>query len=176
MSKIYCGVDNGNGTIAIIYPDGKADIRVTPIKKCLSYTKKVNYVSRFDVDKYKEIVHVWLKECVDWSVVRVGIERPYTSQNPLHKKAVMIGMRIHEAQIISIEQLGLSYAFYDSEGWQKMLLPAGITGSANLKKASLDIGRRKWPDLAKAKNVTKDFDALFLAEYMRQQDLHPKTL
>ncbi len=173
-NKFYMGLDNGVGTIAIIYPEGTSDLLRTPIKRCLSYTKIKNYISRFDVDKFKEITHTWLKDCNDWSTIRVGIERPYTTQNPLHKKAVVIGARIHEAQLIAVEQLGLSHEFIDSESWQKIFLPKGIKGSQELKKASLDIGKRKWPHLSS--KMKKDADALFIAAYLQYKDLNPKTL
>lgn len=169
-NRIIIAEDNGVGTVAIIYPNGKADILPTPIKRCLSYTKKANYISRFDVDKFKEIVEEWLKDYKDWSVVKVGIERPFTSPNPLYKKSVVIGARIHEAQLIAVEQLGLGYEFVDSKSWQALYLPSGIIGAAELKKASREIGIRKYPYLAD--KVKKDMDALFIAEYLRQKDLN----
>lgn len=174
MNKVYIGWDNGVGTISILWPDGTADYSLTPIRKCLSYTKKKNYVSRIDVIKVKELINKWLEKYPDHSIVNVGIERPFTSNNPLYKKGVVIGARMHEAQLIIIEDLGLAYEFVDSDGWQKLFLPKGVEGSTELKAASLDIGKRKWPHLAN--KMKKDADSLFIALYLRHKELNPKSL
>jgi len=180
INKIYIGLDNGvnkGSGVGIIWNDGRSDTSSTPIKKCLSYTKKKNYISRFDVKKFKELMLGWIPSLYtdeNHSYIRVGIERPFTSHLPQHKKAMIIGARIHEAQLIAVEQLKLSHEFIDSGEWQNRFLPKGIKGSVELKKASLDIGIRKYPHLiAKLK---KDADGLFIAEYMRDKDLNPKTL
>jgi hypothetical protein len=168
MSNIWIGWDNGVGTIAIIKADGTACIEMTPIRRCLSYTKAKNYISRIDVPKVLALINGWLTDCNDRTQVHVGIERPFTSHLPIHKKGVVLGARMHEAQLIIVEDLlKLSYEFIDSGQWQKNLLPSGIKGSVELKKASLEIGKRKWPHLVD--KMKKDADALFIAEYLRQQ-------
>jgi hypothetical protein len=45
------------------------------------------------------------------------------------------------------------------------LLPKGIKGSDELKKASLDVGVRLFPKLP----LKKDADGILIAEYMRRK-------
>jgi hypothetical protein len=40
MNKVWIGWDNGIGNISAIWPDKPAEYKITPIKKCLNYTKK----------------------------------------------------------------------------------------------------------------------------------------
>ena len=59
--------------------------------------------------------------------------------------------------------------YVDSKDWQKVLLPKGTKGSDELKKASLDIGNRLFPQFADNKH--KDRDGILIAEYGRRLNL-----
>ena len=76
-----------------------------------------------------------------------------------------------EAQLGIIEDLQLAYQIIDSREWQRVFLPEGIKGAAELKKASLDCGLRLFPKCADMIQKQKDADALFIAEYARRKNL-----
>jgi hypothetical protein len=74
-------------------------------------------------------------------------------------------VRALEATLIAVEQHQFRYEYIDSKEWQKELLPKNIKGSDELKSASLDVGKRMFPEL----NIKKDADGLLIAEYLRRK-------
>jgi len=50
-------------------------------------------------------------------------------------------------------------------------LPKGVQGAPELKKASMDIGLRLFPDQANVINKHKDADGLLIAEWSRRMQL-----
>ena len=81
----------------------------------------------------------------------------------------MTAMRCFEAELTALEMSGIRFMFIDSKEWQKELLPKGISGSEELKKASLDIGNRLFPQFKGVKH--KDRDGILIAEYARRKNL-----
>ena len=67
--------------------------------------------------------------------------------------------------MIALEESQFPYEYIDSKEWQKILLPKGLKGSDELKKASLDVGKRMFPEL----NLKKDADGLLIAEFLRRK-------
>jgi hypothetical protein len=90
------------------------------------------------------------------------IERPMI--NPTRFKASISAARSLEATQIIFESLGIPYMFIDSREWQKAELPKGYEGP-ELKKASMDIGCRLFPDKAELIKKHKDADGLLIAHY-----------
>jgi len=165
MREIYTGIDNGStGSIAVI-SDLFAGMIQTPVKKELSYTKKVQYVTRIDVVQLQEF---FLEQMVahnsDPEHVHIALERPMV--NPKMFKASMSAMRAYEATINVFELMGLGYDTVDSKGFQKALLPTGIKGSAELKKASAQIGKRLYPHLSDIIDKQKDGDSICIAHWL----------
>ena len=97
----------------------------------------------------------------------VLVERPMV--NPTRFVATTSALRALEATLITLEMLNLPYQFIDSKEWQRDLLPKGIKGSEELKRASHDIGCRLFPTLNP--NYHADFDGLLIAEYGRRKGL-----
>lgn len=163
MSKVYIGIDNGvSGSIGIIADSYK--MLPTPIKKELSYTKTKQYINRVDTIKLNQILWQYVNnECL------IVLERPMV--NPTRFKATISAIRALEATLNTIEGLGLPYMYIDSKEWQKELLPAGIKGSPELKKASLDIGLRLFPKCQDIIKRQKDADSLLIAEYAKRKKL-----
>ena len=93
------------------------------------------------------------------------LERPMV--NPGRFKATISAIRCLEATVIALESLYIPYMYIDSKEWQRSMLPDGIKGAPNLKKASLDIGNRMWPSLMNSK--MKDADSLLIAEYCKRK-------
>lgn len=163
MAKIYIGIDNGTtGTIGIVGDGISPCIYHTPVKKEQNYTKKKDNISRIDANGFMEILSQYQP-----NDVMVVMERPMV--NPTRFKATTSALRCFEAELILVEHFGCPFCYVDSKEWQKMLLPKGIKGSDEQKKASFDVGKRLFPQLANFKH--SDFDGLLIAEFARRSNL-----
>ena len=155
---IYVGIDNGvTGSIGIVNDD-YVEFHQMPIKRELSYTKKKQFINRIDCESLQDILHKL------HLVGMVAIERPMV--NPGRFKATTSALRALEAVLIVVETLEMPYRYIDSKEWQKVLLPQGLKGDVELKKASLDIGKRLFPNLAD--KFKKDADGMLIAEYLKR--------
>lgn len=161
MSKFFIGIDNGvSGSIGIVSDNDSTFIESPKISQ-QSYTKKKKNISRIDWKSMHAILSEFKgKNCM------VLLERPMV--NPGRFLATTSALRALEATLIVIEQLELPHAYIDSKEWQKILLPKGIKGSDELKKASMDIGCRLFPKHNDLIKKHKDADGLLIAEYCRR--------
>ena len=166
MNKnIFIGIDNGvTGSIGIISPDTSIYIP-TPVKKEQNYTKKKGNISRIDAVKLysllsdENIYHI--------NRMIIALERPMV--NPKRWTASISAIRAVEATLNIIELLSIPYVYMDSKEWQRELLPKGIKGAPELKKASFDIGMRLFPQHEKTMLKQKDADGILIAEYLRKK-------
>lgn len=162
MSKIYAGIDNGiSGTIGIVGEGIEPVFVKTPVKKEQDYTKAKKIITRLDYSKFMELFSGLNKNDVCVVMERVMV-------NPTRFAATASALRCHEAELIMIELLGCKHMFIDSKEWQKAMLPKGCSGE-ELKKASLDIGNRLFPQFEEVKHP--DRDGLLIAEYARRKNL-----
>lgn len=161
-TRTYLGIDNGvSGSVGIIVVSKNS--RETyffkmPTFSEQSYTKKKANITRIDVRRLRAI----LGKFKDAQVV---LERPMV--NPARFRASTSALRALEATLITLETLGMSKIWVDSREWQKILLPKGVKG-ADLKKASLDIAARMFPEHKDAIVKQKDGDGILLAEHCRR--------
>ena len=163
MDKIYVGIDNGiSGTIGIVGNSIEPKIFHTPIKKEQDYTKSKKIISRLDYSKFMELFSGYNK-----NDITILMERPLV--NPTRFAATSSALRCHEAELIMIEIMGIKHMFIDSKEWQHVLLPKGIKGADEQKKASLSIGGRLFPQFTDFKH--NDRDGLLIAEYARRVNL-----
>jgi len=167
MKKIYVGIDNGvTGTIGIIWYDGQFELYSTPVKTEQSYTKKKQNITRIDFNGLGEILELLISEK---HKVLVLLERPFV--NPGGFKATISAIRALEATLIVVENCGFAFEYVDSKQWQNALLPSGLKGAASLKKASLDIGLRLFPNQKEFIQKHGDADGLLIAEWARRKGL-----
>lgn len=162
--KFYIGIDNGvTGSIGIV---GKEltyyEFMETPVTFGQDYTKAKKNVSRVNVTALAEIISS-LKE---YGLCVAVLERPM--KNPARFEATCSAMRALEAELTVLELYQVPYIFVDSKEWQRELLPKGITGAPELKKASLDIGKRLFPEVL---IKHPDRDGILIAEYARRKGL-----
>ena len=168
--KVYIGIDNGvSGTVGIIDKDNeKSFYYKTPTKTQNSYTKKKSNVTRIDHEKFVEK----LIECMDKYespvIAFVLMERPMV--NPGRFKPTISALMAYESVLIALEGLRLPYEIIDSRKWQKEFLPLDAKGP-ELKKASLDVGKRLFPQHVETIEKHKDADGLLIAEYARRKRL-----
>ena len=152
----YVGIDNGvSGTIGIV--GLLTYFTRTPVKSEQNYTKKKGNITRVDV--------VSLRKLLDVPVQKVLIERPFV--NPKMFQASLSAIRAMEATIGVLESLNIPFEYIDSKEWQKELLPKGTKGTPDLKKASMDIGCRLFPQFRDLIVKHGDADGLLIAEYCR---------
>lgn len=165
MKKVYIGIDNGvSGSIAIIGENIKTLYLATPTFVQQDYTKKKSNVTRIDTVALADLFESEVLDNYDVDDIIVGIERPMV--NPTRFVATASALRAWEATLIVLDRLQLPYVIVDSKQWQRKLLPKGVTGSSELKKASLDVGNRLFPQFKEIKH--SDRDGLLIAEYLRQ--------
>lgn len=160
------GIDNGvSGSIGIISKDGReTSFVVTPTKSEQNYTKTKKNITRIDVDALTLYLKTQL--VIADNSVHVMLERPLV--NPGRLQATFSALRALEATIIVLEALKIPYEYMDSKAWQKLLLPQGIKGSDELKKASHDIGCRLFPQFKTLIDKQGDADGILIAEYCRR--------
>ncbi len=168
---IYIGIDNGStGSIGIINGDN-VSYMCTPVKYELNYQKSANkHINRIDFNGLMSILSPYsiIPSSQNPGVCKIGLERPMV--DPRHFNATTSALRAFEATLIVIEQLSIGFEYIDSKGWQKMLLPAGIKGSKDLKKASLQIGSQLFPHLSEEIKKRGDADGILIAEFLRRRD------
>lgn len=163
--KTYIGIDNGvSGTIGII--NEKVSLCYsfqTPIIKQQDYTKAKKIVSRIES---RELVKQLKAVIPNLKNSFTLVERPMV--NPKRFAATASALRAHEAIITVLELLGMPYQFIDSKEWQKKMLPDGLKGSSEQKKASKDIGLRLFPQFSELIEKHGDADGILMAEYAKR--------
>lgn len=163
--KVFIGIDNGvTGSIGILYNHTSVMIR-TPVFVQQSYTKKKQNISRIKTGDLKDFFLIHTEWCMP-SDVFVGIERPMI--NSARFKSSVSAARALEATLIIVEDMGFGYKYIDSKEWQKDLLPQGLKGTPELKRASMDIGIRTYPHLKEIIEKQEDADGLLIAHYLKQ--------
>lgn len=95
---------------------------------------------------------------------RAIIERPSSSM-PFSRHVETV--RRLEAVLVVLELLTISYEFIDKSEWERTMLPRGLKPGAPTRRASLDIGKRLFPNHAEAIESIGHADALLLAEFYR---------
>ena len=147
-------LDNGvssNG-VALFGPDNLVRYEKLPIKSELSYTHEEHHITRLDAPGLRKLLTSWNLPKNDTKVVMERI-----MINPARFRASISAARCLEAELIIIEEFGFEIEYCDSKNWQHVLLPS-VVGTDDLKKASLALGHKLFPDLA----IKKDADSLLI--------------
>jgi hypothetical protein len=149
------GLDNGVGAtgIALLGPNNLVKYEKLPTKSELNYQKEEQHITRLDVPAFRKLLLNWNLPIADTIVIMERI-----MINPTRFKASISAARCFEATLIILEEFNLNYDIIDSKQWQHILLP-NIEGSTELKKASLELGKKLFPGL----KLHKDADSLLIA-------------
>ena len=152
------GLDNGIGAtgIALLGPANLVRYDKLPTKVELNYQKDEQHITRLNTKEFQQLLLSWN---LPIETTMVYMERPMI--NAMRFKASMSACRCFEATLIVLEELNLQHTIIDSKQWQRILLP-GIEGSIELKKASLELGRKLYPTL----KLKKDADSLLIAHWV----------
>lgn len=181
MRKLYIGIDNGTtGTIGWVGEGVHPTIIETPVRVEQSYTKSSKKTTRIDHESLTALFKDIIGEH-DPSEVIVVMERPFTGSFTKDENGGRKGRggfvantsaaRAFEVTLVLVEQAKLPHEIVDSKQWQNVLLPTGIKGSDERKRASMDIGLRLFPDQEKIIRKHKDADGLLIAEWARRENL-----
>lgn len=165
--KLYIGIDNGTtGSIGFV-GDSFYRFFLTPSKKEQSYTKAKNIISRIEANLLLDLIKETVEEYFggEDGEVMVVMERPLI--NPTMFKTSMNASRALEATLVVVENLRLPHQYTDSKAWQKDVLPKGTEGTTELKKASLDIASRLYPNYERMYKSHKDGDGILIAHWAR---------
>ena len=166
-SRILVGIDNGSsGSIAILSPGQPPFWAPTPVKRHRNYQKVEKHLNRVNTDILFDMLHDRVFVPVQsGSTALVLLERPYC--NPAGFNASLLAARALEATLVIVNLLGLEFRFVDSKEWQSIMLPKGLIGRDELKKASAEVGKKLFPTT----KFKKDADSLLMAEWARRQEL-----
>lgn len=169
------GIDNGaTGTIGFIC---KSEYKFYETPSFLTHdyqTSKNKRFSRLSFKGYMELLKEFKQKAKENNETIIAyIERPLV--NPLMFSSSLGAVRCHEAELIGLELLEISYLFIDSKSWQRELLPSGLSSKKKeegkkkatneLKKASLDLAIRLFPLCKETIEKHKDGDGLLIARY-----------
>jgi len=180
MAKIWIGIDNGvSGSIGWV--GAETGFIKTPTFSELDYHKsKTSNVTRVDTSK----LFYLLEGLTSGREAKVVVENPLS--NPKLWKTSISAHRAHEAVLIVLDELDLPKEFTSSNEWQKMLLPKPRAkkkskgeqtlkrksrGAAEMKKLSVQIGKRLYPFLRKDIERHGDADGLLIAEWSKRSNL-----
>ena len=162
-TKHFVGIDNGvTGSVGIITIHGAVQSSAffsTPVIKCPSYTKKIQYIHRIDYDKLMASLPVGNVICL--------MERPMINSSAF--TATLSAARALEATIIALEMLNIPFDYIDSKEWQSEFISSAVMGHDAMKEASKQIGLKLFPNNAGYINKHGDADGLLIAEYARRQ-------
>ena len=162
LDKLYLGFDNGiTGTIGVCGNLYMCEQVKTPTFSEQNYTKAKGNVTRINTVE----LLIYLKQLQKKGNLFAILERPMV--NPGRFKATITAMRALEATLGVLEQLSIPYQYIDSKEWQKEMLPKGTKGSAELKKAGIDIAKRLFPSVV----CKPDADGILIAEWARRKQL-----
>lgn len=194
MKKVYIGIDNGvTGTIGILCEGESPKFLKTPIKVCQDYSKEKKSITRVDLGKLFELLQPFTEsdyseaEKVEGDIfgtkpkykVHICMERPMV--NPSLWRASESAMRAFEVTWSCVEMFNFPHSFCASTDWQKELLPKNLPKKldkngkpkgydpAVLKKASLDIGNRLFPQFKDFDH--SDRDGLLIAYWAQKHNL-----
>ena len=182
--KYYIGIDNGvTGGICVVNDIGEVKLyEKTPVKKCLNYTKKKEFLNRLDGVALAEMLKPFADACI------VAIERPML--NPSRWKASVSALRCDEATLIVLEMLNIPYRYIDSKEWQSEMLPkrkapprTADKKATSVEKAQLRIQKAKFKKETKELSLAvgnklfplltfkDDADPVLIAEWARRTKL-----
>jgi len=165
--KCYIGIDNGvTGSIGILYGD-HVSFGPTPTVIEQDYTKAAKQIKHINIAELAPMLQQLNAKCPQ---VLVVLERPFKNPDIKMFLSTVSGVDSFATTRTILELLHMPYVVIDSKLWQKELLPDGVKGSEELKKASMDIGKRLFPAMESAIQKQKDADGLLIAEYARRMN------
>ena len=168
MDGFIIFIDNGvSGTIGMRSTSGICEFFEVPTYTEQYYTKAKKNINLLDVDRIRSMIND-LRDRFPDSWIRVYMERPMV--NATRFFASVSAVVCHYMYVQIFKDLKVPYEIVDSKEWQKEMLPHGIKGSAEQKKASMDAGLRLFPQFEKLIRKHKDADGILGAEFFYRRN------
>ncbi len=161
------GLDNGTTGSLAVY-DTESNIMALhslPTKHELSFQKKAKHITRIDFPGLCELLTRIKSGAND---IHCFMEKPFSGGSRMINTSIL-SHRCFEAEIIALEECEIGYTVISSKIWQRNLLPKGIVGSKELKKASYDVAKRLYPYLAEKLNTSNADSVLIAHNFKRNQ-------
>jgi hypothetical protein len=160
-TRYIVAIDNGtSGAIAVLdLKNGTSAFVETPIYTCPSYTKEPKKITRIN---WRELL-----ENIPPKDTFVVLERPLV--NPRMFSATQSALRSLEATLIVLEMLDLEYEYCDSKSWQKEFLSSALIGKEEMKKGSMEVAIKLFPQHRTKIEKHKDGDPLLMALYIKKK-------
>lgn len=161
------GLDNGTTGSLAVY-DTNLNIMAMhnlPVKNGLDYTKKAKHITRIDHPGMCELL-TQIKSGTN-NDIHVYMEKPFTGGAMFMQNSIK-AFRCFEAELIALEECEIGYTVINSKDWQKHIIPKGIKGSKELKKAALEIARRLYPYLSEKLNLG-NADSVLIAHHFKTE-------
>lgn len=161
------GLDNGTTGSMSVWDSNLnvMGLHNLPIKKELDYTKEVKHITRIDYPGMCELL-TQIKAGTN-NDLHVYMEKPFMC-GPKCMQSSINAFRCFESELIALEECEIGYTVINSKDWQKHVLPHGIKGSAELKKAALDVARRLYPYLSE-KLTKANADSVLIAHHFKTE-------
>lgn len=157
---IFCGIDNGtSGSVVMMNEYGEIllSLRIPTVLEDDYNSVKNRKIRRVDYKKFKKLID-------SYSPDYIMIERPF--KNPMMFDASISSVRAFESMLIAIDNR-FPTEVIDSKRWQKKYFPEKKKGEkVDLKKLSVEIGKKKFPLLSEWKG---DYDGFFIALYCLEE-------
>lgn len=161
MMRLTIGIDNGaSGSVGLIRSDGATGFVLTPTLQSLTYGKQGGFMTRLNRAELRETIKGYL---TPQTSVRVYVERPFTGK---FYKAVVSGMRFHEALVCLCEDMNWPLTTVDSREWQKAIL--GNVAAKQTKVASRLRGIERFPQFTGLIRKQGDADGLLIAQHYHE--------
>lgn len=154
------GLDNGTTGSLAVY-DTELNVMALhnlPIKNELSFQKQAKHITRID---YPSLCELLTRIKSGENNIHCFMEKPFSGGSRMINTSIL-SHRCFEAEIIALEECEIGYTVISSKIWQKNLLPKGIVGSKELKKAALDVAKRLYPYLSDKLSI-KNADSVLIA-------------
>lgn len=160
------GLDNGTTGSLSVY-DTSLNImalHILPVKKELDYTKKAKHITRIDFPGMCELL---TRIKAGNNDIHCFMEKPFMA-GAIFMQTSINAFRCMESELIALEECELGYTVINSKDWQKKLIPEGIKGREELKKAALDVARRLYPYLSE-KLTKENADSVLIAHHFKSE-------
>jgi len=159
------GLDNGTTGSLSVY-DTNLNImalHTLPVKKELDYTKKAKHITRID---YPGMCDLLNRIKAGTNDIHCYMEKPFMA-GAMFMQTSINAFRCFESELIALEESEVGYTVINSKDWQKQVLPKGIKGRKELKKAALDIAKRLYPYLSEKLNI-ENADSVLISHHFKE--------
>lgn len=160
--KCVIFIDNGvTGSIGVYGEDDSAYM-IKPIVAEQGYQRSKKEMKFPDENALTRIIMTYAEK-YGYDHVMIVAERPMI--NPSRFTASISGAMCYASERSVLKSVCIPHMYCDSRDWQKSMLPSGLKGASELKKASKEKGMSLFPSLVPIIKKQGDADGILGAMY-----------